>query len=69
MSKLNVTQGDSRDEKERKRFFPFTPQDHLLPSIEFKIPNRLALHYSHSLSFQGLARKTGSMKISPNGRR
>jgi len=31
MSKLNVTQGDSRDEKERKRFFPFTPQDHLLP--------------------------------------
>ena len=43
MSKLNVTQGDSRDEKERKRFFPFTPQDHLLPSIEFKIPNRLAL--------------------------
>ena len=32
MTKLNVTHGDSRDEKERKRFFPFTPQDHLLPS-------------------------------------
>ena len=32
MRKLNVTHGDSRDEKERKRFFPFTPQDHLLPS-------------------------------------
>ena len=32
MRKLNVTHGDSRDEKKRKRFFPFTPQDHLIPS-------------------------------------
>ena len=32
MRKLNVTHGDSRDEKKRKRFFPFSPQDHLIPS-------------------------------------
>ena len=29
---LNVSMGDSRDEKGHKRFFPFTPQDHLIPS-------------------------------------
>ena len=32
MRKLNVTHGDSRDEQKRKRFFPFSPQDHLIPS-------------------------------------
>ena len=34
MKRLNVTQGDSRDEKQRKRFFPFLPQDHLIPSMQ-----------------------------------
>ena len=34
MRKLNVKHGDSRDEKKRKRFFPFSPQDHLIPSNE-----------------------------------
>ena len=44
MRKLNVTHGDSRDEKERKRFFPFTPQDHLIPSKDLSfIPNTLSL--------------------------
>ena len=33
MRNLNVSMGDSRDEKGLKRFFPFTPQDHLIPSI------------------------------------
>ena len=32
MRRLNVTHGDSRDEKDRKRFFPFSPQEHLIPS-------------------------------------
>ena len=32
MRKLNVTHGDSRDHQKRKRFFPFHPQDHLIPS-------------------------------------
>ena len=32
MRKLNVTHGDSRDESKRKRFFPFSPRDHLIPS-------------------------------------
>ena len=31
MRKLNVTHGDSRDHQKRKRFFPFHPQDHLIP--------------------------------------
>ena len=44
MRKLNVTHGDSRDEKERKRFFPFTPQDHLIPSTDLSfIPNPVSL--------------------------
>ena len=42
MRKLNVIHGDSRDEKKRKRFFPFTPQDHLLPSKDL-IPNTMSL--------------------------
>ena len=33
MKNLNVTYGDSRDEKKRKRFFPFNPEDHLIPSM------------------------------------
>ena len=32
MRKLNVSQGDSRDARQRKRFFPFQPADHLIPS-------------------------------------
>ena len=35
MRNLNVTHGDSRDEKARKRFFPFTPLDHIIPSTDF----------------------------------
>ena len=35
MKKLNVTFGDSRDEKKLKRFFPFEPKDHIIPSIQF----------------------------------
>jgi len=31
MRKLNVSQGDSRDARQRKRFFPFQPADHLIP--------------------------------------
>ena len=32
MRKLKVKHGDSRDEKKRKRFFPFSPQDHIAES-------------------------------------
>ena len=32
MKNLNVTIGDSRDSEERKRFFPFHPQHHIIPS-------------------------------------
>ena len=32
MRKLNVTHGDSRDEQKLKRFFPFEPRDHIIPS-------------------------------------
>ena len=32
MRNLKVTHGDSRDEKKLKRFFPFEPKDHLIPS-------------------------------------
>ena len=31
MRNLNVTLGDSRDDLHRKRFFPFTPVEHLIP--------------------------------------
>ena len=67
MTKLNVTHGDSRDEKERKRFFPFTPQDHLLPSkVQTVKQARVKLSF---WSFQDLGRKTGLMKLTPNGQR
>ena len=32
MRRLNVTHGDSRDEKKLKRFFPFEIKDHIIPS-------------------------------------
>ena len=32
MKNLNVTVGDSRDSEGKKRFFPFHPQNHLIPS-------------------------------------
>ena len=32
MRRLNVTHGDSRDEKKIKRFFPFEIKDHIIPS-------------------------------------
>jgi len=31
MRRLNVTHGDSRDEKKLKRFFPFEIKDHIIP--------------------------------------
>ena len=34
MKNLNITRGDSRDSLERKRFFPFHPADHLIPSMQ-----------------------------------
>jgi len=34
MKNLNITRGDSRDSQERKRFFPFHPADHLIPSMQ-----------------------------------
>ena len=33
MRNLNVTHGDSRDDRKLKRFFPFEPRDHLIPSM------------------------------------
>ena len=32
MRNLQVKHGDSRDEKKLKRFFPFEPKDHIIPS-------------------------------------
>ena len=32
MRRLNVSHGDSRDEKKLKRFFPFEVKDHIIPS-------------------------------------
>ena len=32
MRRLEVTHGDSRDEKQLKRFFPFEIKDHIIPS-------------------------------------
>ena len=32
MKNLNVTMGDSRDREGRNRFFPFHPQNHIIPS-------------------------------------
>jgi len=32
MTNLNITVGDSRDSEDKKRFFPFHPQNHLIPS-------------------------------------
>ena len=53
---LIVSIGDSRDEKGLKRFFPFTPQDHLIPS---KIGN-----YVHIFKFTLL-----SMYIQGSGKK
>ena len=33
MRNLNVTVGDSRDSEGKKRFFPFHPQNHIIPSM------------------------------------
>ena len=37
MRRLNVTHGDSRDEKKLKRFFPFEIKDHIIPSEYFQV--------------------------------
>ena len=36
MRNLNVTFGDSRDEKKLKRFFPFLPSDHIRTTEKLK---------------------------------
>ena len=44
MRRLNVTHGDSRDEKKLKRFFPFEIKDHIIPSeysIFFKLISQI----------------------------
>ena len=46
MRRLNVTHGDSRDEKKLKRFFPFEIKDHIIPS-EYSIFFKLKLKYEN----------------------
>ena len=49
MRRLNVTHGDSRDEKKLKRFFPFEIKDHIIPSEYDIFSNKMYdnIKYAH----------------------
>ena len=68
MRNLNVSMGDSRDEKGLKRFFPFTPRDHLIPSKISVMYIYLYLHF-YVCKSKDLVRRTGHMNCIQNGKR
>ena len=65
MRKLNVTLGDSRDDQQQKRFFPFEPKDHLFSS------NLSFIGYLVNLTsnFKDMPGRTAIMQISLSGLR